>query len=84
MDAYAENLNNNGLENRWGLVDSARLYLLPTIKAEVNARGMGGEQKNQQEGRFCPAASSAIQVDGQSGRNGHGDPLCTVLVHGRV
>ncbi len=50
----------------------------------MNARGMGGEQKSQQEGGFCPAASSAIQVDGESGRNGHGDPLCTVLAHGRV
>jgi hypothetical protein len=84
MDAYAENLNNNGLENRWGLVDSARLYLLPTIKGRSECEGNGGEQENQQEGGFCPAASSAIQVDGQSGRNGHGDPSCAVLAHGRV
>ncbi len=50
----------------------------------MNARGMGGGRKNQQEGGFCPAASSAIQVDGKSGRNGNGDPLWTVLAHGRV
>jgi hypothetical protein len=41
MDAYAENLNNNGLENRWGLVDSARLYLLPTIKGRSECEGNG-------------------------------------------
>jgi hypothetical protein len=39
MDSYAENLNNNGLENRWGLVDSARLYLLPTIKGRSECKG---------------------------------------------
>jgi hypothetical protein len=41
MDAYAENLNSNGLENRWGLVDSAMLYLLPTIKGRSECKGNG-------------------------------------------